>query len=138
MGRIHSIPRSVPAPREASRTLARLQRAADVVVGVTLLVLAAPLIAVAALAVRVSSHGPVLQRARVRTRSGANAELLSFRTLLDGGGTHTHERLRAVVGAGAEVAVTPVGRVLVATRLHRLPRLVNVVAGHTSLFRRAR
>ena len=77
----------------------------------------------------------MLHRERIRTPRGTTVELLSFRTMLDGGGTHTHASLRAIVGAGATAALTPVGRLLVATRLDRLPRLVNVVAGHRTLFR---
>ena len=129
MGHLHTV-----AGRSAGETTRPLRRAVDLILGSTLLLLTAPLMAAVALAVRASSHGPVLHRERVRTPAGRMVELLSFRTMLDGGGTHTHERLRAIVGASATAALTPVGRLLVASRLDRLPRLVNVVAGHRSLF----
>ena len=134
MGRIHSLPHASRERRAVPRLAPALRRALDVGVAATLLVLTVPLLALAALAVRVSSNGPVLQRTRARTRNGANVELLAFRTLIDGGGTRAHAQLRAVVGDDDAVVVTGVGRVLQATRLHRLPRLVNVVAGHSSFF----
>ena len=134
MGHLHTV-----AGRAAGETPSRpklpLHRGLDLIVGTALLVVVAPLMAVLAVAVRASSHGPVLHRERMRTAAGTTVDLLSFRTMLDGGGTEAHERLRAIVGASAAAALTPVGRLLVATRLDRLPRLVNVVAGHRSLFR---
>jgi len=98
------------------------------------LALVLPLLAALALTVRRSSNGPVLHRERSFDRRGRAVELLSFRTTLDGAGTVSHERLRAVFGAGERLPVTSVGRILRATRLERLPRLYNVVAGHASLF----
>jgi putative colanic acid biosynthesis UDP-glucose lipid carrier transferase len=136
MGHLHTIS-GRPATTSRGRALALpLLRGADLVLGSLLLLLAAPLMALLAIAVRASSHGRILHRERIRTAAGATVELLSFRTMLDGGGTHAHERLRAIVGAHASAALTPVGRLLVATRLERLPRLLNVVAGHRSLFGR--
>jgi lipopolysaccharide/colanic/teichoic acid biosynthesis glycosyltransferase len=114
----------------------RLARAADVVVGAIVLVVLLPVMAVLAIAVRASSHGPVLHR-DVRLRAdGRRVELLAFRTLVDGGETAAHERLRAVIGAEAEPPLTGVGRVLRRTRLEHLPRVLSLVAGTTSLFRR--
>jgi lipopolysaccharide/colanic/teichoic acid biosynthesis glycosyltransferase len=136
MGHLHTISGRPAAPSRGRALVLPLLRAADLVVATLLLLTTAPLMALLALAVRASSHGRILHRERVRTASGSTVELLSFRTMLDGGGTETHERLRAIVGAGDDAHVTPVGRLLQATRLERLPRLINVVAGHRSLFGR--
>jgi lipopolysaccharide/colanic/teichoic acid biosynthesis glycosyltransferase len=136
MGHLHTISARTAAPSRGRALALPLLRATDLVVASLLLLLAAPLMALLALAVRASSHGPILHRERLRTVSGSTLELLSFRTMLDGGGTDTHVRLRAVVGAGDDAHVTPVGRILQATRLEHLPRLINVVAGHRSLFGR--
>jgi putative colanic acid biosynthesis UDP-glucose lipid carrier transferase len=111
-------------------------RTADIVVGGLLLALALPLIGLIAVAVRLSSHGPIFHREKAFDRRGRPVELLAFRTGLDGSGTTHHERLRAVVGADGSAALTGVGRVLRATRADRLPRLFNVVAGHSGLTRR--
>jgi lipopolysaccharide/colanic/teichoic acid biosynthesis glycosyltransferase len=137
VGRSHSI---VTTEATATRTVARpgaarLKRAVDLAGGLVLLVLALPALAAIALAVRLSSHGPVLRRDGVLRPGGARIELLSFRTVVDGGDTAAHERLRAVIGAPADAATTGVGRVLRRTRLDRLPRLLNVVRGQSSFFR---
>jgi len=75
----------------------------------------------------------VLRRDAVVRPDDRRVWLLSFRTVVDGGDTAAHERVRSVFGASAD-ATTPVGRLLRRTRLDRLPRLLNVVAGHTSFF----
>lgn len=131
MGHVHTL-----TPARASQRPRRTPgaRVLDVLAGTLLLVLALPLMAVFALAVRRGSNGPVLHRERSFDGRGEAVELLSFRTTLDGGGTASHERLRAVIGAGAKLPVTRVGRLLRRTGFERLPRLFNLVAGHVSLF----
>lgn len=106
-------------------------RAAELTLAVLLLVAAAPLLVVVAVLVRATSHGPVLHR----EATAGDAELLSFRTQVDGAGTEVHARLRAVVGA--EDAYTSVGRRLERLRLDRLPRLVNVLRGEAALLSRS-
>ena len=127
--------RSQPLPLSRSGgelTLAsRAKRVAEVGASLVLLILAAPLLAVIAVLVRAGSHGPVLHRDAVAGRHGHTVELLSFRTMVDGGGTEAHARTRAVVGRRS--AYTPIGRQLKRLRLDRLPRLVNVLKGEASL-----
>jgi lipopolysaccharide/colanic/teichoic acid biosynthesis glycosyltransferase len=133
MGRVHAYTSSTStarvAPRPAFVVLGIVER---LLAGVAL-VLTAPLLAVLALAVRQSSHGPVLHREPGYTRRGRPVDLLTFRTTLDGAGTEHHARVRAVVGSDG-LPVTRVGRILQATRADRLPRLLNVVAGQAGRF----
>jgi lipopolysaccharide/colanic/teichoic acid biosynthesis glycosyltransferase len=131
MGRPQSITLSETATAPA-RVGSALRRGADIAVSGLLLVLSAPLLVVIAVLVRTTSHGPVVHRDAVAGRAGHTIELLSFRTQVDGGGTDAHARLRAVVGRNH--AWTPVGHNLARLRLDRLPRLVNVLKGDTSLF----
>lgn len=132
MGRARTI--TTPVDPSASRVVPALARAADATVGTVLLVLSLPLMAVLAVAVLRSSHGPVLHRERAVGRHGRPVELLSFRSALDGSGTVAHARLRATVGGSAGEPLTGVGRLMRRSRTDRLPRLFNVVAGHTRLF----
>jgi len=134
VGRTHSITTSEAATTTVERGVSPVARTVDLLVATVALLLAAPLMGVLALAVRASSHGPVFHRDRALSPSGRSVTLLSFRTVMDGGGTDAHARLRSVVGAAAELPVTGVGRVLRRTRLDRLPRLLNLLAGHRSLF----
>ncbi len=134
MGRVHA----VTAVTTETRTtpFGAVLRAADFVLASVALVVVLPLIGLLALAVRQSSHGPVLQRERSFDRKGRPVELFAFRTALDGAGTVHHGRLRAIVGASDRETLTTVGRFMRATRLDRLPRLFNVAAGHTGLLGR--
>jgi polysaccharide biosynthesis protein PslA len=111
-----------------------VRRAVDFTLGALLLLLAAPLMAALALAVRMTSNGSVLERLPAVDQRGRRVELLSFRTVMDGSATAAHARIRSVVASGVAAPVTGPGRLMLRLRLDRLPRLVNVVAGHVSLF----
>ncbi|MEJ7891208.1 MAG: sugar transferase [Solirubrobacteraceae bacterium] len=128
MGRVHA---STPSPVIAAPRRFTLGRLADVVAGSLLLALALPLIAVLALLVRHGSNGPVLHRRHCHHR-GEPVVLVSFRTTIDGAGTVSHERLRAIVG-DSQLPVTGIGRFMRLTRTDRLPRLFDVVRGNASL-----
>jgi len=91
------------------------------------LILLSPVLAGAALAVKLSSPGPVLHRAVRVGRAGNPFTVLKFRTMV----------LEAVAGPGITSAedprVTPVGHVLRRWKLDELPQLVNVLRGEMSL-----
>ena len=61
-----------------------MSRALDVVLAAVLLVVAAPLLALAALAIRLESRGPVFYRQRRVGRYGRPFELWKLRTMVPG------------------------------------------------------
>ncbi|HEU4515298.1 MAG TPA: sugar transferase [Nocardioidaceae bacterium] len=94
---------------------------------VSLLVLS-PLLALIAVAVRLTSPGPVLFRqVRIGLR-GRPFEILKFRTMVDGA-----DRLAANVSPEGDPRVTPVGRFLRDWYLDELPQFFNVLKGDMSL-----
>ncbi|MCB8879583.1 exopolysaccharide biosynthesis polyprenyl glycosylphosphotransferase [Acidisoma cellulosilytica] len=106
-----------------------VKRAEDLCLGLPLLILAAPPMLLIALAIRLSSKGPVLF---VQPRLGLNRRVIpvrKFRTMRieagDAGGVR-----QAVVG---DRRVTRLGRFLRRTSLDELPQLINVVEGSMSL-----
>ncbi len=113
--------------RPASRLFARVsKRIFDVAVGSVLLALFAPLLLVAAVAVRLSSPGPVLFRQLRVGRRGEPFQMLKFRTMRvesDPQPSWTIEEHR----------VTRVGRVLRRASIDELPQLINVLRGDMSL-----
>jgi lipopolysaccharide/colanic/teichoic acid biosynthesis glycosyltransferase len=101
-------------------------RAVEVALALAGLVAAVPLLALAALAVALSSRGPVLfQHERVGWR-GRHFRLIKFRTM-------RHGATGLEISAADDVRITPVGRVLRRLKLDELPQLWNVVRGDMSL-----
>jgi lipopolysaccharide/colanic/teichoic acid biosynthesis glycosyltransferase len=106
-----------------------LNRAADVAVAGTALLVASPVLGLAALAVRLRDRGPALYRQTRVGRDGADFELLKLRTMVVGAETQ---------GAGLAVnegdpRITGVGRILRRLSLDELPQLWNVVRGDMSV-----
>ena len=116
-----------------------VKRAVDIVVSLVVLVLLAPLLLLVALAIRVTSPGPVLYR---QTRVGAYGilfTLLKFRTMVDGAHemldqvTHLNSATGPLFKAAGDPRMTPVGNLLRRCFFDELPQLVNVLLGEMSL-----
>jgi lipopolysaccharide/colanic/teichoic acid biosynthesis glycosyltransferase len=102
-----------------------LRRALDVVLSTALLVVTAPLLALAALAIRLESRGPVFYRQLRVGRDGEPFQLWKLRTMVPGAES---------MGAGIYVLegdsrITRTGRLLRRFSLDELPNLVNVLKG---------
>jgi len=111
-----------------------VKHAIDRVVALLALTVLSPLLLALALAVRVSSPGPVIFRQRRVGRDGRVFELLKFRTMLAGPSGRLTLRADAAPGGieGADRR-TRVGRLLRSSSLDELPQLVNVLKGEMSL-----
>ena len=106
-----------------------VKRGEDLLLAGILLVLLSPIIGLAALAVRLSSPGPLLF---VQPRVGFNNEVihvLKFRTMY---ADQTDIGARATTTKD-DPRVTPVGRVLRKLSIDELPQLLNVIRGDMSL-----
>ena len=114
-----------PRPR-AARALKRLLDAAGAVV---LLVVAAPLLALACAAIRLESRGTAVYRQRRVGKGGRPFDLYKLRTMVSGAES---------IGAGLAVdegdpRITRVGALLRRFSLDELPNLLNVLRGEMSL-----
>jgi lipopolysaccharide/colanic/teichoic acid biosynthesis glycosyltransferase len=105
------------------------RRAFDILVAGTGLVLAAPLLALAALAIRLESHGRVIYRQRRVGKDGREFDVLKLRTMVDGA---EHIGAGMAVNKG-DARITRVGRILRRTSLDELPNLVNVLRGEMAI-----
>jgi lipopolysaccharide/colanic/teichoic acid biosynthesis glycosyltransferase len=116
-----------PDPRPPAGRAVR--RALDISLAALLLLLAAPLLALACLAIRLESRGsPIYRQLRVG-RGGRDFELLKLRTMVSGA---------EAMGAGLVVhegdpRITRAGALLRRFSLDELPNLVNVLKGDLSL-----
>ena len=106
-----------------------MKRLVDLLGALLGLVLAAPALALAALAIKLEDRGPVLFRQKRVGRDGVEFELLKLRTMVQNA-----EQL----GAGYAVdrgdsRITRSGRVLRRSSIDELPQLWNIVRGEMSL-----
>jgi lipopolysaccharide/colanic/teichoic acid biosynthesis glycosyltransferase len=106
-----------------------IRRTIDIAVSSGALVLTSPLLALAALAVRVESRGHPIYRQRRIGRDGHQFDVLKLRTMVDGAES---------MGAGLAVnendsRITRVGAFLRRSSLDELPNLLNVLRGDMTL-----
>jgi lipopolysaccharide/colanic/teichoic acid biosynthesis glycosyltransferase len=106
-----------------------IRRALDIAVATAMLMLTAPLLAAAMLAIRLESRGPIFYRQRRIGLDGRPFDMLKLRTMVDGA---EH------IGAGLAIdehdaRITRVGALLRRTSLDELPNLLNVLRGEMSL-----
>jgi lipopolysaccharide/colanic/teichoic acid biosynthesis glycosyltransferase len=106
-----------------------MNRAADVAIAGGALVLASPLLGLAALAVKLGDGGPVLYRQTRVGKDGVDFALLKLRTMVVGAETQ---------GAGyavdrGDARITRAGRLLRRLSLDELPQLWNVIRGDMSV-----
>jgi exopolysaccharide biosynthesis polyprenyl glycosylphosphotransferase len=118
----------VPLTYAAQRNVARrAKRLFDLAVSALLLLLSAPVLAVAAVAIRLSSPGPILFRQKRLGENGRIIEILKLRTL------RCNDDSDTTWFVGQDDRRTTVGRVLRRTSLDELPQLLNVLRGDMSL-----
>ncbi|WP_322023099.1 undecaprenyl-phosphate glucose phosphotransferase [Burkholderia sp. BCC1977] len=114
-------------PRSAPELWAKF--AFDRLFAVAVLIPLLPLLAVLAIAVKLSSPGPVLFRQRRKGADGREFHILKFRTM------RTHRAQPGVVRQAArnDARITPVGAFLRRTSLDELPQFFNVLFGQMSV-----
>ena len=130
-------------PRERSE---RLSRVFNVVVAITAAIILAPLFIAVAIAVKLSSRGPIFYPQvrvgvdrRFRTKSthdrrgydhgGKPFMMFKFRTMQ----VNAEADGKAVWAVKSDPRVTPIGKFLRKTRLDELPQLLNVIRGDMNI-----
>jgi len=115
------------------------RRGLDIVVSATALVLLAPVLALVALAVKLSSPGPVLFVQRRAGHRGVPFDFYKFRSMY----IDAEQRKAALAGANEQTGpifkikndprITKIGRILRRSSLDELPQLFNVLRGDMTL-----
>src|SRR5258706_11301941 len=122
-----------------TRDMPAWKRAMDIIGASIGLTIALPIMAIAALLIRVSSAGPVMFQQRRAGFSGARFTIFKFRTMVPNA-----EHLKAALRPHSEQdgpafkmsgdpRITSIGRFLRATSLDELPQFWNVLVGNMSL-----
>jgi exopolysaccharide biosynthesis polyprenyl glycosylphosphotransferase len=129
----------VSAPSVQSEAAWLLKRGSDIVLATVLLVLAAPLMAVIALAIKLTSPGPVFYVAERVGLGQRPFPCYKFRTMradapsLQAALEPRNEADGAIFKIKHDPRITAVGRPLRALSIDELPQLVNVLRGEMSL-----
>jgi exopolysaccharide biosynthesis polyprenyl glycosylphosphotransferase len=139
ISRLAELPVFEYATADVSRSTLMLKRVVDLIVGIPLAILAAPLAPLIALAIWLEDRGPALF---VQTRIGLNGRkfrLYKFRTMHVGAEAslpelvHLDELPEPMFKLRRDPRVTRVGRVLRRLSLDELPQLWNLLRGDMSL-----
>jgi exopolysaccharide biosynthesis polyprenyl glycosylphosphotransferase len=126
-----------PTVRTGWRWVAK--RVFDFVVSIVGLILTAPIIVIASIAVRIESPGPVVFRQVRIGRNGHEFEMLKLRTMVDGADRlktdllHRNESDGPLFKIKDDPRVTRVGRLLRKFSIDELPQFWNVVRGEMSV-----
>jgi len=128
-----------------------VKRTIDTVGSACALILLAPVFLVIALAIKLTSRGPVLFQQKRVGQGGSSFTFLKFRTMYEGSDSRIHQEFvtnfikkKADAGQGEshragvykitrDPRVTPVGHFLRKTSLDELPQFLNVLKGEMSL-----
>lgn len=119
-------PAAVPSNRAVSFAM---KRAFDIVGAGLLLVLLSPVLLGVALAIKLTSRGPVMFVQRRWGRGNTPFRLYKFRSMF----TELEDKSGISHTVADDPRVTPVGRFIRRTSLDELPQLINVLKGDMSL-----
>ncbi len=140
MAPVSGVPMLYVEPRDVAKWRLLTKRAIDLTVTVALCPVALPLLAMAALLIKLEDRGPVIHRHSVIGRFGAPITVLKLRTMVP----NAEQMIAHVAGlnertggplfkATYDPRVTRIGRFLRATSVDELPQLWNVLNGTMSL-----
>jgi sugar transferase (PEP-CTERM system associated) len=110
------------------RVLMLAKRSLDLVVAALGLIVLSPIMAIVALAIRITSPGPAVYQQQRVGKDGRLFTIHKFRSMR----VDAEALTGAVWARVGDPRVTPVGRFLRRTRLDELPQLWNVLRGHMS------
>jgi lipopolysaccharide/colanic/teichoic acid biosynthesis glycosyltransferase len=102
------------------------KRLFDIVISAAGIVILSPIFAVVAIAVKLTSPGPVIYQGRRVGLGGLEFEILKFRTMWD-------RPTSSLTTALDDPRITPLGRWLRRHKIDELPQLVNVLRGEMSI-----
>jgi lipopolysaccharide/colanic/teichoic acid biosynthesis glycosyltransferase len=103
------------------------KRAFDLAASAVLILALSPAMALAAIAVKLTSPGPVLYRQVRRTAYLKEFEIIKFRTMADGA-----DKKGPLVTVHSDSRITPAGKFLRSKRIDEMPQLFNILKGDMS------
>lgn len=106
-----------------------VKRLLDLLIALLALILLSPLLLVTALAVKLSSKGPVIFKQKRLGRNGREFNFYKFRSMV----VNAEQTGSGVYSGKGDPRVTKVGRFLRASSIDELPQLINILKGDMAL-----
>ena len=105
------------------------KRMEDLVLSIPSLLLASPVMALIAIAIKLEDGGPVFYRQKRSTIGGKTFEILKFRSMI----VDAEKPGISIPATGRDPRITKVGRIIRGCRLDELPQLLNIIKGDMSV-----
>ncbi len=105
------------------------KRLEDLVLSIPALLVASPVMAVIAIAIKLEDGGPVFYRQKRATIGGKEFDILKFRSMI----VDAEKPGISIPATGRDPRITKVGRIIRACRLDELPQLLNIIKGDMSI-----
>lgn len=106
-----------------------LKRLMDVIISAIMLIISSPILLAAALAIKLYDKGPVFFRQERCTIGGKVFRIFKFRSMI----VDAEKDGKSQPAVENDPRITPVGKILRATRIDELPQLLNILSGDMSL-----
>ena len=106
-----------------------VKRMMDLVISVIILAVTSPLLLITAVAIKVCDGGPVFFKQKRCTINGKVFEILKLRSMI----VDAEKPGMVIPAKDRDPRITPVGRIIRATRIDELPQLINVLKGEMSI-----
>ena len=105
------------------------KRMMDIVLCSIAMIVAAPVMAVVAIAIKLEDGGPVFFKQKRMTRGGREFDILKFRSMI----VDAEKYAGAVLATDDDPRITKVGKFIRATRLDEIPQILNILKGDMSI-----
>ena len=105
------------------------KRMMDILLCSIAMIVAAPVMAVVAIAIKLEDGGPVFFRQKRMTRGGREFDILKFRSMI----VDAEKYAGAVLATENDPRITKVGKFIRATRLDEIPQILNILKGDMSI-----
>lgn len=106
-----------------------LKRAMDITLCLLAMIVAAPIMAAIAIAIKLEDGGPVFYKQKRATIGGKEFDILKFRSMI----VDAEKEGFSIPATGKDPRITKVGNVIRACRVDELPQILNILKGDMSI-----
>lgn len=105
------------------------KRTMDIVLCLIAMIVAAPIMALIAIAIKLEDGGPVFYKQKRATRDGKEFDILKFRSMI----VDAEKEGFSIPATGKDPRITKVGNIIRACRVDELPQILNILKGDMSI-----